>query len=102
MLRVPMSAPADAGLKATKNEQDAPAASAVPQLPSSRNEVALVPPSAMELMVTATVLVFLSVIGWASLVEPSAVLGNAIAVGVRMTVGVVAATPVPARATVCG
>jgi len=30
-------------------------------LPSSRNEVPLVPPSAMELMVTATVLVFLTV-----------------------------------------
>jgi len=29
-------------------------------------------------------------------------LGNAIEVGVRVTVGVVAATPVPARATVCG
>ena len=74
----------------------------VPQLPNSRNEVALVPPRAMELMVTLTVLVFLSVTACASLVVPTAVLGKAMEVGVSVRVGVVAATPVPVSATVCG
>ena len=60
------------------------------------------PPIAMEVIVTATVPVFLSVTICASLVVPTMVLGKAIDAGVKVTVGVAAATPVPVRATVCG
>ena len=71
-------------------------------MPNSRNEVALVPPSAIELIVTVTVPVFLSVTTCASLVAPVIVFGKAIDAGVSVTVGVADAVPVPVRATVCG
>jgi hypothetical protein len=49
------SAAAESGLKATNIWHDDPAASELPQVPISRNEVGLVPPSAIELMVSAAV-----------------------------------------------
>jgi hypothetical protein len=99
MLNVPVSAAADAGSKAMNTEQDAPAASVAPQLFNSGKDVALVPPIAIEVIVTLTVPVFLSVTVWASLVTPTIVAGKAIVAGVRVTVGVVAATAVPVKAT---
>jgi uncharacterized protein YihD (DUF1040 family) len=74
----------------------------VPQLFSSRKEVAFVPPTAMELSVTFTVPVFFTVTTCASLVVPVMLAGKASEVGLSVTVGVVAAVAVPFRATTCG
>ena len=71
-------------------------------MPISSKEVAFVPPTVIELIVTATVLVFFTVTICASLVEPRAVAGKAIEVGVNVMVGVAAATPVPLSFTDCG
>jgi len=56
----------------------------------------------MEVNVTATVPLFLTVTVWASLVEPTICAGKAMDVGVTVTVGVVAAVPVPVSLTNCG
>jgi hypothetical protein len=89
-------------LNATYSEHEAPAASEVPHVPISSNEVALVPPTVIELIVTVTVLVFFTVTICASLVAPTAVAGKAMDVGVRVTVGVFVAAPVPLSFTTCG
>jgi hypothetical protein len=102
MLKVPDSADAEAGLKATKSEHEAPAPRVAPQLPSSRKEVALVPPSAIEVSVTDTVDVFVIVTTCASLVVPTMVFGKAMEAGVTVRVGVVGAFPVPVKATEAG
>ncbi len=102
MLMVPVSAAAAVGLNPTYSEQEAPAASDVPHVPNSSKDVALVPPSTIELIVTATVPVFFTVTICASLVAPTTVAGKAIDVGVSVSVGVVTATPVPLSATSCG
>src|ERR1035438_1455249 len=83
-------------------EHEAPAASEVPQVLISTNEVAFVPPSAMELMVAAAVPVLLTVTTWAALVAAVTVAGKAIEAGVSFTTGAAAAAPVPIRVTVCG
>ena len=62
--RVAVRAPAAAGLKATKMEQEAPEASDVPQPLRSTKEVVLAPLNAMELTVTAGAPVFLRVTTW--------------------------------------
>ena len=74
----------------------------LPQLLRSRNALAFVPPSAIELMVTAAEPVFVSVTGSTSLVVPVTVTGNASDAGLSVTVCVAAAVAVPFRATNCG
>ena len=71
-------------------------------MPISTNEVAFVPPSAIELMVAAAVPVFFTVTTWAALVDAVTVAGKAIDVGVSVIAGAAAAAPVPVRLTVCG
>jgi len=99
MIRVAASAPAEAGLNAAYNEQEAPGASEAPQSPNQRKEVALVPPSAIDLRVKAAVPEFFSVASCASLVAPVIVAGKTIDAGVRVTAG---AVPVPLSFTCCG
>lgn len=100
-LNVALSAPAAAGLKATKTVQLAPAVSEAPQLFNSRNEVGLVPAIVIELSVTVVVPVFFTTTGRATLVDPATVFGNTRVAGVNVMADVRAA-PVPVRATFCG
>jgi hypothetical protein len=58
---VPESAAAEAGLNATYIEQEAPAASVLPQVPTSSKELALVPPSTIDLSVTVAAPAFFTV-----------------------------------------
>ncbi len=102
MVSVPVSAPAAVGLKATYTEQEAFAASVAAQPFRSTNDVALVPPSAIELSVTLAVPVLVSVTVCRSLVVPTAVLGKASDVMLTDRVVELALAPVPDRATVCG
>ena len=81
--------------------QDALAASVAPHVPICWNDVAFVPPSAMELMVMVDELVLVSVTTVASLVAPTTVFGNAMEVGVNVTVGV-EPPPVPVSVADCG
>jgi len=73
-----------------------------PQPFRSTNDVAFVPPSAIEEIVALSVLVLLSVTTCRSLVLPTAVLGKAMDVTLRVRMGNVAATPVPVSETSCG
>lgn len=100
-LSVPASAAAEPGWNATNSEHEAPAAREVPQFPISRNDALLVPPSAMELMVSAVVPVLVTFTVVALLVAATTVAGKAIDAGVIVTVDV-DAVPVPLRPTVCG
>jgi hypothetical protein len=91
------------GLKLTDMVHVAAAASVVPQVVVSLNELALTPLSVIPpvVMVRVEVLVFLSVTTWAALVEPTAVLAKVSVAGVSVAVGG-AAAPVPVNVTFCG
>ena len=97
MVRLAFRAIAEAGLKATKTVQVAPAAREGPQAFCCSNEVGLAPVSAMELTVTGRVPAFLIRMVWAMLVAPVTVLGKDRDAGVKVSVGT--ATPVPESAT---
>jgi hypothetical protein len=100
MLRVAENAPAAAGLKAAKNEHEAPTASELPQLVNSSNDVGLVPPSRTELMVVLTEPEFVRVMTCASLVVPLTLLGKVIVVGLKVTE--FAGTAIPLSVANCG
>jgi hypothetical protein len=102
-LSVPVSVPVVVGLKLTDMVHVAAAASVVPQVVVSLNELALTPLSVIPpvVMVRVEVLVFLSVTTWAALVEPTAVLAKVSVAGVSVAVGG-AAAPVPVNVTFCG
>ena len=101
-LRVALRAAAEAGLKATKTAQLAPAASEVPQVFNWRNDVGLVPAIDIELSVTAPEPLFVTVTSCAALVAPNTVLGNVRVVGDSVIDRVAAAAPVPVSVTFWG
>ena len=101
-LSVAESDAADAGLNPAYSVHEAPAASEVPHVPISTNEVGLVPPSAIEVIVSVAVPAFLSVIASALLVAPTTVAGKAMVAGVSETAGAAGAVPVPVSFTDCG
>jgi hypothetical protein len=97
---LPESDAAEAGKNATYTEQEAPAASEVPQVPICWNDVGLVPASTIEFRVTAEALVFFTVTTCAVVATPTPDCGKAIEVGDNVMVP--PPVPVPLSVAVCG
>jgi hypothetical protein len=96
---VPVEAPAAVGLYSTETVQVAPAARLVPQVEADLRKGA---DTVSELNVSAPVPVFLTVTTWAAVVVPTLTVPNASEVGDSDSVRVVAALPVPVKATEAG
>jgi hypothetical protein len=93
-------AAAAAGLKATYTTQLADGASVGPHVFSSSKSVGFVPVSVIEVSVSATAPLLVSVTACAADMVPCTVVGNVKLVVLSFTEG--AAVPVPVRVTFCG
>src|SRR5579862_2107408 len=100
MLNVAAYAAAAAGLKAINTWQVAAGASVAPHVFSSTKSVGLVPASAIELRLIATVVPLVSVTVCAAEVVACVVVGKARVVALNVSFG--AAVPVPVKVSVCG
>lgn len=93
--RLPVRAPAAAGLNSTETVQLAAAASVAPQVVADfRNEVAFVPVMVSDVSVTVDVPVFFTVTNCAAVVEPTVVEAKVRLVGEREIVGLELLPPV--------
>jgi hypothetical protein len=99
-VREAVNDPAAAGVNATYTVQLALAASVAPQVFKASKSVGFAPASAIEVRVNDAVPVLVSVTACAAEAAPCFVAGNAMLVGLSLTVG--AAVPVPVRVTFCG